>query len=314
MADARVEPGVYLDMAEHVYHADPCPVPSLSRSVAKTLAYKTPKHAWAAHSRLNLNVEPVDKTEFDIGRAAHAMMLRQPEDFVVIDAPDWRKGAAKDARETAWLENKTPLLIGQHERVAEMVAAGRAQLAVHEDDADAFTVGNPEITLIWTEKVGKMTVWLRVRLDWATPGWATIYDYKSTGDASPDNYERPLYGNGYDFQGAFYRRGVRALGLHQSPKFVLVVQEKAPPYALATGDVHEHVMDEADAEVERAIAIWAWCLEQNVWPGYPARRITFGRPGYVEAKQLDRQVRRELAPDAHKAWLRWQAPHERKAS
>jgi hypothetical protein len=35
------------------YHADPCPEPSLSAHIAALLCARSPRHAWAAHPKLN---------------------------------------------------------------------------------------------------------------------------------------------------------------------------------------------------------------------------------------------------------------------
>ncbi|WP_242401117.1 hypothetical protein [Acetobacter okinawensis] len=45
-------PGIY-DLPEAQYHADPCPTPSLSNSVARILLDESPMHAHFSHPRLN---------------------------------------------------------------------------------------------------------------------------------------------------------------------------------------------------------------------------------------------------------------------
>jgi hypothetical protein len=45
-------PGIYLDVAANDYHADPCPAPSFTQSIAKVLLEKSPAHARLAHPRL----------------------------------------------------------------------------------------------------------------------------------------------------------------------------------------------------------------------------------------------------------------------
>ena len=57
MSDRISEPGVY-SLPDDAYHADPCPGPSLSSSVAKLMLDRSPLHAWHAHPRLNPNFEP----------------------------------------------------------------------------------------------------------------------------------------------------------------------------------------------------------------------------------------------------------------
>ena len=61
-------PGIY-EMPADIYHADPCPEPSLSSTGARTLANGTPATYW--HERQN----PKQKRVFDIGTAGHLMVL-----------------------------------------------------------------------------------------------------------------------------------------------------------------------------------------------------------------------------------------------
>ena len=53
--------GVYYDMTTDEYHADPCPEPSLSASIAETIWRESPNHARNEHPRLNPNFEQTNK-------------------------------------------------------------------------------------------------------------------------------------------------------------------------------------------------------------------------------------------------------------
>src|SRR4051812_46738879 len=94
-------PGIYLDVAANDYHADPCPAPSLTQSVAKILLAKSPLHAWHAHPRLNPDYQHNDDTKFDVGNIAHKMLLGRGKQIEVLEFDDWRTKAAKEAREKA---------------------------------------------------------------------------------------------------------------------------------------------------------------------------------------------------------------------
>ena len=59
------------------YLADPCPIPSLSRSTIKDLVSKTPRHAFWNHPKLNKEFKPEEsEKKFDIGTAAHSVFLQ----------------------------------------------------------------------------------------------------------------------------------------------------------------------------------------------------------------------------------------------
>ncbi len=303
--------GVY-QIAPEAYHSDPCETPSLSTSVGKVLLSKSPRHAFMAHPRLNPNYVAEEKAAFDLGSAAHALMLGDPTRFAIIDAADWRTAEAKKKRELARLDGKIPLLTKHWEDVQKMVAAGKLQLASHEDASDAFIGGKgvPEVCLIWQE--GK--IWCRCKLDWMPKQGSVFYDYKSTGmSANPDSWERQFYAMGYDFQCAFYRRGIqKVLGIGQ-PHFEFVVQETDDPYALAVVAAHNSTVEMADRKVDKVLEWWGWCLENNKWPGYPNRTVTLGMPTYVENQWLAIEERDALAKEGNKNALferaiNWQAP------
>lgn len=303
------QPGLY-DLPEDAYHADPCLVPSLSSSIGKKLINETPRHAWAAHPRLNPIFEREEKAAFDLGKAAHKLMLGKGAELAVIPFDDYRKKEAKGLRDDAYAAGQIPLLAEQMRAVEAMVAAGRDQLKDHEDASQAFSNGKPEVTLIWQEG----PVWCRAMLDWMPNEGRRFWDYKSTGQsANPDTYGRTMFNLGYDFQAAFYRRGIRKVLGVADPIFEFVVQENQPPFALSVIGLPPAAIDDADTDVQQAIDLWASCLEHDIWPGYPRRTCYVDPPGYIMAQRLDREARDGLqttkpSKEALRQSINWMAP------
>lgn len=315
--NAITAPGVF-DLTEEAYHADPCPVPSLSASIAAVLLDRTPWHAWTAHPRLNPDFEPNDRDTFDLGRAAHALMLAGEGSFAVVDAADWRTAAAKQARDEARAAGKTPILAHRMAEVRRMVFAGRRQIEFLSDADDRLAfkpgTGTPERTLVWRE--GK--TWCRARLDWHPAAGAVFHDYKTTGaSAHPDAWARTAYGMGADVQAGLYRRAIRAaLGI-DDPEFRFVVQENTPPFALCVVALTPAAMDLAERKALAAIDLWSRCTAAGRWPGYPARTCYIDPPGYEETRWLEREERATQAKrenvDLLKLAIDAQAPLERTA-
>lgn len=311
LADAGIAtPGLY-QLSHDAYHADPVIVPSLSSSIASTILDQSPRHAWHAHPRLNPRRAADNRQEFDIGSAAHTMMLRDERSLAVIDADAYRSNDAKAQRDTAYAAGLIPVLRSKWTELQAMVEAGRAQLAAHRECPHLFAAGHgqPEQTLIWQE--GK--VWCRARLDWLANDRRIFPDYKSTGgSANPEPWSRQLFTMGYDVQLAFYRRGIRAVLGIDNPTFVFVVQETDAPYALSVIGMERAAIDFADKRVAEAIEVWSWCLENDRWPGYPARICWAEMPGYLEHRQADRELRNEQTRRSGKAvpenLIHWQAP------
>src|SRR4030065_2301657 len=121
--------GIYNISAE-AYHADPCPVPSLSRSFMQSLIFKTPARVYHDTKRLNpAFVEEEADPKFDIGTAAHALLLEGPEGIQIIDATDYKSGKARDDRGAAREAGKTPLLTHQYIEGAGKGGAAKNQIA-----------------------------------------------------------------------------------------------------------------------------------------------------------------------------------------
>lgn len=309
LGDGRITaPGLY-DLPADDYHADPCPVPSLSSGCAKALVRQSPVHAMASHRRLAKIPIREDKTSFDIGTAAHAMLLHEDRKIFVHDGDSWR-GKAAELRDEARERGETPLLAEQYERTKVMVDLCRAQLAEHEAN-EAFVGGLAERTIIWRED----DVWLRIKPDWMPakirPG-AIIYDYKSTAaSAHPDAWgSRTLWGIGADFGAAFYLRGLREHFGINDIRYRFVVQEQKPPHAICVIEIMPMSLESAGREVERSIQMWRQCLRLDSWPGYPTRVCHVEMPGWLENAREEREARDPIRPDMIEAAIEWQRPLE----
>ena len=258
--------GIYTMPAEE-YHADPCPEPSLSASIAKVLLSRSAQHAWAQHPRLNPLFVPEERTAFDRGSAAHALLLEGENRMVQIDADSYRTKAAQEARDAARAAGKHPILAADYASIIDM--RGIAMKAIERcPDLGGMTLadGKPEQTLIWKDG----PIWCRARLDWLADDHSAIWDYKSTTDSEPSAFSRQIARMGYHIQSAFYRRGVQAITGKDAP-FIFIAQECDDPYGVTFHGCAPSMQEIADAEVSRAIDAWAKCLRTGIWPGYERR-------------------------------------------
>jgi len=280
-----VTPGVYA-MPAAQYHADPCPTPSLSASIIKLICLDSPAHAWTAHPKLNPQFERENGEHFDIGTAAHAVLLEGEAAVAIIDAPDWRTTAAKTARDAARQDNRVPLLTKTWADVQAMVKAARWQLDHHADDSRAmFTDGEPEQTLIWQED----DLWCRARADWIRTG--AIDDFKTTSaSANPDTWTRAMFNAGTDIQAAWYLRGLKRI-TGEDVSFRYAVQETYPPYALSVIALGPDALLLAEKKVLYALEVWRSCLKRRFWFGYPRRTCYATLPQWHEAWWLEKELR-----------------------
>jgi hypothetical protein len=309
------EPGVY-DIPASAYHRDPVAVPSLSSSVGKALL-RSPRHGWNLHPRLNAAAAPENKKIFDLGRAAHALMTGADDNIAIIPAANYQTKTAQEAKAAAYIDERNPLLPHEHAELLTAAAAWRQQIAVSEA-AGAFVpgLGRGERTLIWQEG----DIWCRCRLDWQPNGGNIFPDLKSTtASAEPDDWSRSnLYGGGdgtrvgFEFQAAFYSRGIRALGLAADPQFKFLPAEIKAPHCLSVVQLPPQEAALADRKVEEAIQIWGWCLRNNRWPGYPSYTAYPQSPVYAQQRWLNREERQSLLSENGESLLKiaidFQAP------
>jgi hypothetical protein len=302
----RIERAGIYDIPKDIYHDDPCMLPSLSSSLARKLLTRSPAHGREDHPRLNPDLERTERELFDLGEAAHTLMLGDIRKFAVLAFDDWRTKEAKAQRDAAYEAGKTPVLAHKMVMVERMVDAGKAQLLRHAECADAFdpALGKPERTVIWQEG----GIWIRVRLDWLYDTVADILDYKTTGQsAEPDAWTRYLFNEMYDVQAALYVRGLQAI-TGKRARFRFVVQETDPPFCLSVIQLTPAAMAMAQRKVDHAIALWSHCQETGRYPGYPARVCHVDPPAYQEVKWTEREQRQPISNDMLAQMLDWQKP------
>ncbi len=300
------EPGIY-DILAAEYHADPCPQPSLSASIAKILVDRTPAHAWIAHPRLNPAFESDEDRGFDLGSAAHAIVLEGGEKVKIIEAENYRTKEAREARDAAIQGGFLPLLEEQFERASAMASVLQDALKSHRSARNAFRNGKAEQTLIWREG----DIWCRARLDWLSND-GTIWDYKTTDGSAGEWGARQLFNLGFDIQEAFYRRAVEDSFDREEVDFRFVVQETEPPYLVNVVALDPQAQHYADARVEEAIDIWRRCLATGNWPGYPGEINFVSPPIWHERRFIERQqaqeLRREFSTEELRTAAALQAP------
>jgi hypothetical protein len=307
------EPGVYRMTAEE-YHADPCPAPSLSRSTASVLLNSTAQHAWANHPKLNPDFEEdfgkkqrESEQKFFLGTAAHTMVLSHGRKIEVIDADAYRSKAAKDARDAALNAGKTPLLPDQYDKCLDMRASIMAQMPAFEDCEKAFAEGHSELVICWQDRDG---VWGRTMIDWTEPRPDTntivVYDYKTTGRlANPETLAPHVFDLGYDLQDAFIERAIRTvIGAEVKVVFRLVFHEIEPPYMASVVELDEGGRWIGRKKAAHAFGLWARCLSENNWPGYPSKICTLAMPPWIESRWVEREVREQtLTAEEHDPFL-----------
>ena len=267
--------GVHHDVPADRYHADR---DTLSSSEARQLIPPScpAKYRWTKdHGR------PPTRT-FDIGHAAHQMVLGAGEPLEVVNARDWRTKAAQQQQAEARAAGRTPLLAAEHERVLAMADALRSHPTA---PALLQPGGRAEVTLVWTDQ--RTGVNCRARLDYLPApragGRLIVPDYKTTTDASLPASSRSMATYGYHLQAAWYLDGCQQLGLgDDSAAFVFICQEKTPPYVVTVYQPDPIAMRVGLEQALQARHVWQWCTSTGRWPAYTDEVAQLALPRWAE--------------------------------
>lgn len=205
-----IAPGVYYDLPNEEYHADP----ALSSSGLKSLL-KNPMEYWS-NSCLNPDREPLDTVALKNGRAAH-MLLLEPQNFdneFVI-----KKGIK---------QSKVEGVIGEGD-YEDMLKAVKV-IKSHPTLSKLIEGGNPEVSIFWKDE--ETGIMCRCRFDYLLPRIG--FDYKRTTDVySKEKLGYAISDYGYDISAPMYIEGLKNVGLYDEKThlgFVLLFQMGKPPF------------------------------------------------------------------------------------
>lgn len=265
-------PGVYDDMPAELYHADP----ALSSSGAKKLLAPS----CPAIFEYEREHGQEHRNEFDIGTAAHTLLLGSGPEPYVIDAKNYLTKAAKEAKEAAYARGDVPLLPHEFDAVQLMVAKARQ----HERAADLLAVGQAELSLFWTDK--ETGVPCRARPDWLRGD--CLVDYKTTNSVAPGHIAKAVAEFGYHGQADWYLTATAELGLLPvDAPFYFIFQSKSPPHLIKIVELDERALEIGRERNAYAREIFRDCSESGMWPGFGDDIELISLPSYEVRRHYD---------------------------
>jgi hypothetical protein len=263
-------PGVYADIPATDYHA----LDAVSASRLKSLRRSAAHCCWEIEN-------PKETDAMLIGEAAHLAVL-QPnlltDRFLPAPDVDRRTKAGKEAWEAAQSFGATLLKADQWVCVCGMAAAVRAHPAARKLLADE---GPVELSILWTDPATGLLC--KARLDKHVTKYRTVFDLKTTTDASPDAFAEGVYRFGYHLQGAHYLYGCERVGI-DADIFGIVAVEKDPPHCVAVYQLNHDAILAGEMERERLMGFYAACKASGMWPGYPEKPVELGLKSYHQSK------------------------------
>jgi hypothetical protein len=251
-------PGLY-DIPESAYHADPVPGGSMSSTQARhILSPGCP--AIVDYERTH----PTHRDVFDVGTAAHKLVLGKGGELREIPADDWRGKPAKEARDQARAEGATALL-SKDMRAVEAMAGAVLQ---HPTAGRLFTPGGflPERSIFWqTDGVWCRAMCDALILDSVRP---LVVDLKTAPSVDLPHIRKAIANFGYHQQAAHYLEGVESLGFDEVG-FLFVFVAKEPPHLVRVVELDYAALTEGAHLNAKARDLFATCQAAGNWPGYP---------------------------------------------
>lgn len=293
-APLRLGPGFHL-ISDEAYQADPAPEPSLRASAIDDLLTLSPATYAARAPRL---APPPESEEEDsdrstraqrLGSLVHALILGRGKRVQVVDAPDWRAKAAKEARAAALEADLLPVLATEWAQASRVAKAVQPQIV--DEYGDAWE-GESEVTMVWRRETALGPIWCRAMVDRLCSDTRLIVDLKATEMEVDDlTLARKFASAGGAYQAAFHVSGVEALHPHQAGRvrFEFAVVELQPPHQLRIVELPPAYLHMAGRRIERAAEIFAACQADGRWPPYP-RRTQLQMPRWQEAQWLAEEL------------------------
>ncbi len=260
-----------VDMPEDEYHRHP----ALSFSGAKKLLHPS----CPAKFRWGQDHPQPRKREFDLGHAAHKVVLGEGSELHVIGANNYQTKKAQQERDAAYDRGDIPVLPHEFDQVQAMAAQVRA----HPIAGPLFIDGLAEQSLFWTDP--ETGVECRARLDWLSH---LIGDYKTSTSAEPGHISKKVDDFGYYMQADWYLSGAIHLDLiAPDAEFLFVFQDKNPPYLVTVVELDDVALKIGHERNVQSREIYRDCLGRGVWPGYSNTVERISLPAYSQRRYME---------------------------
>ena len=135
-AQAPLGLGIHYGIPATRYHSDPCPTPSLSSGIARTLISQSPAAAYREHPKLG-GKRRESTTAMDTGSLVHSLLANNQDDFEIGNFDNFRSKAI----ETMGTNNKL---------IQEQLQRSEGYLdRVRQQQAKAAVAGGATLAATW---------------------------------------------------------------------------------------------------------------------------------------------------------------------
>lgn len=267
------------DLPESAYHA----TKALSAGGAWTLANDCPA-VYHYRSPFNPDAAPAENGKpMDIGTALHLAVLeekRYADAVVLVDAEDWRKQAAREARDNAYAAGLVPLLPKDDNLV------GRLRLALLRNPfvARMLDGAGTEISYFWTAE----GVPFKARADVVSADGTAMLDLKASASASPAFFQRQAFNAGHFLRSPWYSDGWQIVS-GQRAEYWYGIVSREEPHLVSIAKLDERAVEWGRLMIRRAVELFKRCRDRGEWPGYCDGPVTLGLPTWAEFRLAEQE-------------------------
>lgn len=206
-----------------------------------------------------------------LGQVLHKLLLEPEtfaEEFAVAPAVNRRTNEGKQ-RWAEFEEQNSGRTVVPPELYEQALAMRDAVLA--EPLALKLLDGSREVPFFWEDDLTGEPC--KCRADCLNTNYSRpiAVDVKSTADAGTEAFSRDAVKYGYDFQAAMYSDGI-AKNIGQTPLFVFIAVEKAPPYAVNILQADGLLLRRGRGLFREYMDIYHDCRVTGNWYGYLGKK------------------------------------------
>jgi len=256
-------------MSNHDYHAQT----SISKS-GLDLIRKAP--AIYKHRREN-PLLPTDAMR--MGTLVHTAVLEPHllDDLMVAPKFDRRTSAGKAEYEAFMIASEGKEIVSQDE-LDRLHAITKAVHAHPGAGAALASLSTVEASIFWTDP--DTGIDCRCRPDGILSN-GVIVDLKTTRGAAPDEFAKSIAQYRYHVQSAFYSDGYAAAYGDQPKGFMFIAVGTEPPFLVACYVASAAMVARGRADYQTDLRTFAWCIENNEWPGLAPEPIFIDLPRWA---------------------------------
>jgi exodeoxyribonuclease VIII len=173
---------------------------------------------------------------------------------------EWYEREMRIAGDKTTIDNSTYKMLEKmrdrllsHRYVRSLISNGEAEMSVY-----------CEIEIMTGQRIK-----VKIRPDYKKDQKRIISDLKTTSGASVVDFPRHAADLDYHIQAALYSDIMEAVeGKEMGWDFFFIAQEKTIPYAFNIFEASPQFLAQGRYEYEQLLMLYAFCLENNHWPGY----------------------------------------------